>query len=292
MKKAHFFQSIGLLLVIMIAYLLSATALAAAGDPLLRFEKEAVHPKCRVGDKYVGYLDGQDEAFIDSLVSKFPLEQLSPLAIPQPIKKVPLGYTNPAIQKYYKEHGMNLRMQGDAADWAMNMIYDAHKKGGVRIFVYSAYRSYDEQCGVFRSKVATEMKNNKGITLDMAIKRVNTRSAFPGESEHQLGTTMDLVSDDRDLQFKLKFEFAETQAYEWLQKNAADYGFVLSYPKIEGVAPSQPHPETGIMYEPWHWRYIGVVSARRYKVCSEKLNMPPQVFLRKLKKDSSFSCEK
>lgn len=182
-------------------------------------------------------------------------------------------------------------MQGDAMDWAMNMIYDAYKKNGVRIFVYSAYRSYDEQCGVFRSKVATEMKNNKALTLDQAIKIVNIRSAFPGESEHQLGTTMDLVSDDAFLGYKLKFEFSQTQAYEWLQKNAADYGFVLSYPKPEGIQQSKPHPETGIIYEPWHWRYVGVVAARKYRVCYDKLKMPPQVFLRNLKKDSGFSCE-
>lgn len=253
-------------------------------------QEKSVHPKCRVGNKYVGYLDGQDQALIDTLVSKFPQEQLTPLAIPQPIKPVPLEYMNPEVRSYYRDSGRRLTMQGDANDWAQNMIYDAYKKNGVRIFIYSAYRSYEEQCGVFRSKVASEMKKNKSLTIDQAISMVNVRSAFPGESEHQLGTTVDLVSDDAFLGFQLKFEFAKTQAYEWLQKNAADYGFVLSYPKPEGVSPSKPHPETGIMYEPWHWRYVGVVTARKYRVCYDRQKMPPQVFLRNLKQDSSFRC--
>lgn len=287
MKKAKVLQSLGLLVIITIAYLLSATALAAA--PV---EAEVLaHPKCRVGNVYVGYIDGQNEALIDSLVSKYPKEQLTPLAIPQPIKPIPLEYTNPAVREYYKNNGMRLSMQGDAGDWALNMIYDALKKSGVRIYIYSAYRSYDEQCGVFRSKVASEMKKNKNLTVEQAITMVNIRSAFPGESEHQLGTTMDLVSDDHFLGYQLKFEFAQTQASDWLLKNAADYGFVLSYPKPEGAPQSQPHPQTGIMYEPWHWRYIGVVAARKYRVCYDKLKMPPQVFLRNLKKDSSFSCD-
>lgn len=249
------------------------------------------HPPCRVGNKYVGYTDGQTQALIDSLVSKFPTEQLTPLAIPQPIKPIMLEYTNPATRSYYKERNMFLYMQGDAGAYAMNMIYDAYKKNGVRIFVYSAYRSYEEQCHVFRSKVATDMKNNKKLTLEQAIKQVNIRSAFPGESEHQLGTTMDLVTKDSRAGYKLSFEFANTQAFEWLKKNAADYGFVLSFPKPDDIPPTSPHPDTGIMFEPWHWRFIGVVAARKYNVCYDKQKMTPQVFLRNLKKDSTFHCE-
>lgn len=288
MKKAKVFQGLGLLLAIMVAYLLSATAVAKVVDPIAQTPP---HPTCRVGNVYVGYTQGQNEALLDSLVSKFPLEQLTPLAIPQPIKPIPLEYTNPAVRSYYKSTGMRLSMQGDAADWALNMIYDAYKKSGVRIFIYSAYRSYDEQCGVFRSKVSSEMKKNKGLSLSDAIKLVNIRSAFPGESEHQLGTTVDLVSDDSFLGYKLTFDFAKTQASEWLLRNASDYGFVLSYPMPEGGNPALPHPQTGIMYEPWHWRYVGVVTARKYKACFEKLKMPPQVFLRNIKKDSSFKCD-
>ncbi len=288
MKKLYVFEGLGLLVIIMIAYLLSANALAADAP----VAKALAHPPCRVGNIYVGYIEGQNDALIDSLVSKFPKEQLTPLAIPQPIKPIPLEYTNPAVREYYKNSGMRLTMQGDAGDWALNMIYDAFKKNGVRIYIYSAYRSYAEQCGVFRSKVSSELKKNKELTLEQAIKIVNIRSAFPGESEHQLGTTMDLVSDDKFLGFQLKFEFAQTQASDWLLKNAADYGFVLSYPKPDGMSQSEPHPETGIMYEPWHWRYVGVVAARKYRACYEKSKMPPQVFLRNIKKESDFNCEK
>lgn len=287
MKKAKVFKGLGLLAVILVGYLLSATAVAAENlQPNL-----LPRPTCRVGNLYVGYFEGQDQAWIDSLVSKFPKEQLTPLAIPQPIKPIPLEYTNPAIREYYKNSGMRLTMQGDAGDWAMNMIFDAYTKNGVRIYIYSAYRSYDEQCAVFRSKVATEMKKNKDLSIEQAIKLVNIRSAFPGESEHQLGTTLDLVSDDKFLGYQLKFEFSQTQASDWLIKNAADYGFVLSYPKPEGIPHSQPHPQTGIMYEPWHWRYVGVVTARKYRNCYNQSKMPPQVFLRNLKKDASFSCD-
>jgi len=250
--------------------------------------EKSIHPTCRVGNVFVGYVEGQDNALIDSLVSKFPTEQLTPLAIPQPILPIPIEYINPEVQSYYKESNRRERMQSDAAYSAMTMIRKAYESG-VRIFIYSAYRSYDQQCEVFRSKVATEMKS--GLALQDAIKLVNLRSAFPGESEHQLGTTMDVVTDDKDVGYKLKFEFAKTRAYEWLQKNASDYGFVLSYPKADNVLPSQPHPDTKIIFEPWHWRYVGTATAKKYGVCYDKLRMTPQVFLRKLKQDPTFNCE-
>lgn len=251
------------------------------------FAEVEAHPPCRVVNRYVGYLEGEDEALFDSLVSKFPKEQLSPLAQPKPIRPFPVEYVNPVNQAYFRQNGRSEYMQEDAALNAMTMIRKAYENG-VRIFVYSAYRSYQQQCEVFRSKVSLEMKS-KNLSADDAIKLVNIRSAFPGESEHQLGTTMDVVSDDHEIGYKLKFEFAKTRAYEWLQKNAVDYGFVLSYPMPKSGNPYAPHPETKIIFEPWHWRYVGVTMARQYKQCSDK--MTPQEFLRNVKKTPGFTCQ-
>lgn len=265
-------------MMILMATAFSSATAYAAGE---------AKPPCKVRDRNVGYLDGQDEAFIDSLVSKFPQEQLSPLAKPEPIRPFPVEYLNPNNQNYYRQHGSSEYMQQDAALSAMTMIHKAYENG-VRIFIYSAYRSYNQQCEVFRSKVELELKNKK-ISLDEAIKLVNTRSAFPGESEHQLGTTMDVVTNDPNVGYRLKFDFAKTRAYEWLQVNAADHGFVLSYPQPKTGNPYAPDPNTKIIFEPWHWRYVGVALAKRYKACIDK--MAPQEFLRHLKKDSDFRCE-
>ncbi len=113
-----------------------------------------------------------------------------------------------------------------------DMLGDA-QKAGVEVFVKSSYRSFEEQ---------SKLKSAYSVTYGAGS--ANTFSADQGYSEHQLGTTVDLISKGQGGELA---GFDKTAAYAWLQKNAYKYGFVLSYP------PNNAH----YIFEPWHWRFVG-----------------------------------
>ncbi len=134
---------------------------------------------------------------------------------------------------------------------ALAKLFTAAKENGVTsIRVSSSYRSYKTQESLFNSYVNNEKKN--GLSTTQAIEKANTYSAKPGYSEHQLGTTVDLMACAYPCNF---YDSANTPLYNFLKKNAHLYGFVISYPNG-----SQPY--TGYVYEPWHVRYIGETYAR------------------------------
>ena len=75
--------------------------------------------------------------------------------------------------------------------------------------------------------------------------------AWPGESEHATGLAMDIVSSDYA---GLDEKQGETDDQKWLMEHCYEYGFILRYPKDKSE-------DTGIIYEPWHYRYVGVEAA-------------------------------
>ena len=113
-----------------------------------------------------------------------------------------------------------------------NMINTA-KSQGANLVIHSAYRSFKEQMGL-----------KSAYTQKYGLSKSNQFSADQGYSEHQLGTTVD-ISDGKA---GLSIGFEKTPSFAWLQSNAYKYGFVLSYPKNNAY----------YMYEPWHYRYVGV----------------------------------
>ncbi len=133
---------------------------------------------------------------------------------------------------------------GDALPFLNKMIERA-KRAGIDLKVVSAYRSFDTQ---------TELKNGYVQTYGTGA---NTFSADQGYSEHQLGTTVDLTDPETAGTF---VSFENTDAYQWLQRNAYRYGFVLSYPKNNEF----------YVFEPWHWRFVGTELAEYLH--DEKLN--------------------
>ena len=76
--------------------------------------------------------------------------------------------------------------------------------------------------------------------------------AVPGTSEHETGLAADIVTPSYQ---RLDAGYAGTKAARWLLENAASYGFVLRYPEDKTEI-------TGIDYEPWHYRYVGVEAAK------------------------------
>ncbi len=115
------------------------------------------------------------------------------------------------------------------------MLQDASAQG-MELKVVSAYRSFADQAAV---------KTGYKITYGSGANRF---SADQGYSEHQLGTTVDLLNASSTV---LTTKFESTSAYKWLNENAYKYGFVLSYPKNNSY----------YIFEPWHWRFVGVALA-------------------------------
>jgi LAS superfamily LD-carboxypeptidase LdcB len=135
---------------------------------------------------------------------------------------------------------------------ALILLFADAQKIGLQPRVSSSYRSYKTQETLFNSYVQTEMKTGK-LSYEQAVQKANTYSAKPGNSEHQLGTTVDVVGCPLSCSF---YDSRSTGVYTFIRENAHKYGFVISYP--EG---SQMY--TGYVYEPWHIRYIGVDRATR-----------------------------
>lgn len=127
-----------------------------------------------------------------------------------------------------------------------NMGNDA-RAAGIDLAIRNAYRSYGTQQSIYNNWL-------KKYGNDYSF--VDTFSARPGHSQHQLGTTIDFTtSESNDL---IGDVFNSTRACSWLAENAWKYGFVLSYP-------SGGESITGYKYEGWHYRYIGVDNASAFK---------------------------
>ena len=122
-------------------------------------------------------------------------------------------------------------------------LREAAVEAGMYLAVQSAYRSYSYQEDTFAYWVDLD-----GYEAALAS------SARPGHSEHQLGTVIDFRSADGPAAWDLA-DWATTPEGAWLQDNAAEYGFVMSYPK-------DSRDVTCYIYEPWHYRYVGRETAR------------------------------
>ena len=114
-----------------------------------------------------------------------------------------------------------------------DLLEDA-KDDDVELYVKSAYRSFEEQ---------SALKSAYSVTYGAGT--ANQFSADQGYSEHQLGTTVDFITKGLGGQLT---GFEKTTAYTWLRAHAHEYGFILSYPQNNGY----------YVFEPWHWRYVGI----------------------------------
>ena len=135
-----------------------------------------------------------------------------------------------------------------AADSLLKMLSDA-KAEGLSPLVCSAYRDAEFQTELYNSQVEAQMET--GLTYTEALEEAKKVVAYPGTSEHQLGLAVDIVASDYQL---LDDGQAETEEAKWLMENCHKYGFILRYP------PDKTHI-TGIIFEPWHYRYVGQEAA-------------------------------
>ena len=108
-----------------------------------------------------------------------------------------------------------------------------------------------KQTALFEDKVR-RVTAELGLTGEAAREKAGTEVAFPGTSEHNLGLAVDIVARDYQI---LDEKQAQTAEAQWLKENCWKYGFILRYP-------TDKTEETGIIFEPWHYRYVGEKAAK------------------------------
>ncbi|MEC0240841.1 M15 family metallopeptidase [Paenibacillus dokdonensis] len=140
---------------------------------------------------------------------------------------VPFSFDGPHEKRHLRK---------EAAD-ALEKLFAGAKDDGIELRAVSGYRSYKRQKSIYENNVKT-----KGEEYASRV------SAVPGTSEHQTGLTIDVSSPS--VKNELEENFGDSAEGQWLAAHAADYGFVIRYPKGE-------EDVTGYVYEPWHIRYIG-----------------------------------
>lgn len=133
-------------------------------------------------------------------------------------------------------------------DDLMKML-QAAKEDDISLVICSPYRDMDRQEMLFNRKIARYM--NKGLSYMEAYRMASQMVMVPGASEHQLGLALDIVTGSY---VTLNEGFADTDAGKWLAENSCRFGFILRYPKGKEYI-------TGVGYEPWHFRYVGVEAA-------------------------------
>lgn len=128
-------------------------------------------------------------------------------------------------------------------------MFAAAADDGINLIVCSPYRDLSRQEYLFDRKMKSYI--NSGYSYIDAYKESSAVVTVPGASEHQIGISLDIICDTYS---QLNEGFGETDAGRWLVNNSFKYGFILRYPKDK-------EDITGIIYEPWHFRYVGVEAA-------------------------------
>ncbi|MCU1523284.1 MAG: hypothetical protein JWO18_178 [Microbacteriaceae bacterium] len=149
-----------------------------------------------------------------------------PTYVPPDLVETPVAHLNPPT------------LRKEAADAMVAMFAAAKAEGAGGMQLQSAYRSY-----------AVQVKVYNGYVGSLGRARADAQSARPGFSEHQTGLAADISA--LPLTCALAACFGQTPQGMWLAANAYRFGFLLRYP-------ADKTPVTGFIYEPWHFRYIGV----------------------------------
>lgn len=150
---------------------------------------------------------------------------------------------------------------GEVIDARISQDYEdmiaAGEAAGLQFIFESGYRSYAYQEQIYNNVYNNHLNN--GYSEDEARAMTDEFIAFPGTSEHMTGLALDITDPSlHHIENGLIVEFEETASAQWLYDHAAEYGFVLRYPRgKEGII--------DVNYESWHFRYVGRESAQFMK---------------------------
>ena len=146
-------------------------------------------------------------------------------------------------------NGKSRQVDARCADAFVEMV-TAAKNDGITLYLRSTYRGIQLQTDSFNAKVQEYIR--KGYSKEEATAKTATIIAVPGTSEHHSGLAADITTPSYD---RLDSGFENTDAFRWLREHCAEYGFILRYP-------SDKKEITKIIYEPWHYRYVGKQAAQ------------------------------
>ena len=138
----------------------------------------------------------------------------------------------------------NYLVAADAYPALQEMLADCESAGCTPV-ICSAYRTQEYQENLFNRKV--KKLKATGLTQEEAEKEAGTVVAVPGTSEHQLGYALDIIDY---YNWNLDETQENTKTQQWLMAHSWEYGWILRYP-------NEKTELTGIIYEPWHYRYVG-----------------------------------
>lgn len=141
------------------------------------------------------------------------------------------------------------QLDSRAASALSQMVSDMEAQG-LSPVVCSSFRTWEEQEALHQNKVNRLL--SQGYSLASAEEEASRWVVPAGTSEHQLGLAADIVAADCQV---LEEEQENTPEQQWLMAHCQEYGFILRYPRDkQGL--------TGVGYEPWHYRYVGVEAAQ------------------------------
>ena len=178
----------------------------------------------------------------------FRRERTPLLILVNPQNALPEDYTV-ELQQVTWDQEENQFMDVRCADELLRMMQDCFD-AGCTPYICSGYRTMEKQQFLFNNKIARLVA--MGVPAAEAPKQAAETVAIPGTSEHQLGLAVDII----DYNYPYLDEFQENMpTQKWLMENAWHYGFILRYPNDKSEI-------TGIVYEPWHYRYVGMGAAK------------------------------
>lgn len=244
---------------------------AHAKDDPFGVARSAARASCAViGGKHVAdhdvktsFVDGND---LLAIVNRSPTGTLAPDFAPSDLVDLRSGKPLPASEC---EKFQCLRREAASA---LDELLGQMKKEGFPGKVESAFRSWGAQCGTFGN-----------WSRKSTFCEATEQSALPGHSQHQLGTTVDLFTEEwaKDERGVFREGFGCTPAGRWLREHAMESGFVLPYPihpddrhprqscVVRWDIPININPRTGYRFEHWHLRYVGKEAAARFKAAHE-----------------------
>jgi LAS superfamily LD-carboxypeptidase LdcB len=192
------------------------------------------------------------------------------------------------ITEYNYSRFLDFKLNECALKALTAMVLEAKAEGIPNLYVVSAYRDYSFQDRLFNGNVkltyhwmceecnidwigkdntcsncGNKATKTLSITKEEKEKNVATYSCRPGTSDHQTGLVVDIVQTSLPSKYlHLIQEFGDTDAGKWLAENCTKFGFILRFPEDK-------EDITGIVYEPWHFRFVGRYHAEKMK----ELNM-------------------
>ena len=169
------------------------------------------------------------------------------LLLVNPWNQLPEGYTV-ELTELRNGHAVDTRAYPD-----LQRMMDDCRAAGLEPVICSSYRTLETQQRLYENKIRRLM--NEGLSREEATAQAGTVVAVPGTSEHQTGLALDIVDASYQV---LDTAQESTAVQQWLMANSWEYGFILRYP-------GEKSDLTGIIYEPWHYRYVGQDAAREMR---------------------------